>query len=398
MMNQKVFYYETIRPLVRRICYFLFEVVLRILSLLIFWVHAKPLDLGRIHKIVLIKMERVGDLVLSTPAIRAIREKFPSSRISLIINPYTKEIIEKDPGLDEVIVYDRKSALRSLRAKIHFIRDLRKRRFDLGIDLSTRDFFFLPVWLLYLSKAKLTLGLDNLGRGFLFNAKVKPYSKPRPLAEEILHILSPLGITTSDTKPKLFISAKDNSYIQRILKKESIKESDFLICIHPGGMYETQYWRKDGYSKVTQHVISKYGAKVIFVGSQEEIELADEIISSINERPLNLVGQTSLGQLMALISGCHLFIGSSSGPLHIAVGLNIPTISFLGPTIPERWSPRGEKDVVFRKDLSCSPCNSGFCYRKDLACMRDIRPGEVIEAVDRQLLSTGRQLLKRNTT
>jgi len=398
MMNQNVLYYETIRPLLKRTFYFVIEVALRILSILVFWVHPKPLDLERIHKILLIKMERVGDLVLSTPAIRAIKEKFPGSCISLIINPYTKEIIEKDPGLDEVIVYDAKRAPRSLRAKIQFVRELRNRGFDLGIDLSTRDFFFLPVWLLYLSKIKITLGLDNLGRGFLFNIKVKPYSKPKPLAEEILHILSPLGIATSDIKPKLSFSDADKSYIRRLLNKERIKESDFLTCIHPGGIYETKYWRKDGYSKVTQHLISKYGAKVIFVGSQEEKELVDEIIALTNEKPINLVGKTSLGQLMVLISGCHLFIGNNSGPLNIAVGLNIPTISFLGPSIPERWSPQGEKDVVFRKDLPCSPCNFGYCYRKDFACMRDIRPEEVIEAVDRQLQFTGRQLLKTNTT
>lgn len=397
-MNQTTLYYKIIRPLMKRAFYFLFEVVLRILSILIFWVRPKPLDLGRIHKILLIKMERIGDLVLSTPAVRTIKEKFPGSHISIIINPSIKEIVEKDPYLDEVVVYDVKRVHRSLLAKIRFVRDLRSRGFDLGIDLSTRDFFFLPVWLLYLSKAKVTLGLDNFGRGFLFNIKVKPYSKPRPYVEEVLHILSPLGIDTSDITPKLFFPDADKSDIRRILNKEGIEEDDFLICIHPGGIYETKYWRKDGYSKVAQHLIRKYGAKVIFVGSQEERELVDEIIALTNEEPINLAGRISLGQLMALISGCYLFIGNNSGPLHIAVGLNIPTISFLGPSIPERWSPQGERDIVFRKDLSCSPCNFGYCYRRDLACLREIMPEEVIDAVDRQLQFAGRELLKMNTT
>ncbi len=183
-------YYLFIRPSIRKIFYLVGTFLLNALSYLFFWVRPKPIDVEKIHKILLIKMERMGDLILSTPAIRAIKRQCSNAHISIIINPYTKEIIENDLTLDEVMIYDSQKIHKSLNQKIGFIQELRARRFDLAIDLSTRDFLFKPVWLSYLSGAKFTLGLNNFGRGFLFNIKVKPYPKPRPLTEEILHILS----------------------------------------------------------------------------------------------------------------------------------------------------------------------------------------------------------------
>ena len=380
-----VTYYQIIRPLIKKAFYLLYAGALRVLSCLFFWIWPKALNPESINKILLVKMERIGDLVLSTPPIRAVREHFPHSHISIIADPSTKQIIENDPHLNEVIVYDVKGIHRSPGQKIRFIRNLRSREFDLGIDLTTRDFFFTPVWLLYLSGTKITLGLDNFGRGFLFNIKVKSYRQPKPLTEEVLYILSPFGIDTSDIKPKLFVSNEDKDYIQQYLNREDINKKDLLIAIHPGGYYETQRWRKDGYANVAQHLIKKYSARVFFVGSRKEKALVNEIIALTADKPINLAGKISLGQLMALISRCQLFIGNSSGPLHIAAGLNVPTISFLGPAIPERWQPQGKKNIVFRKDLPCSPCELGYCWRKDFTCMREITPEEVIEAVDRQL-------------
>ena len=378
-------YYKIIRPLIKRIFYLLCVLILKALSFLIFWIHPKKLDAERIDKILLIKMERLGDTVLSTPAIRAVKEHFPCSHITLIVNPYVKPIVESDPHLDELVVYDSKRIHKNLIQKRRFITNLRSKRFDLAVDLSTRDFFFTPVWLVYLSGARITLGLDNLGRGLLFNIKIKPYSKPKHLTEEVLHILSPLGIDTSDVQLRLFVS-DDKNYIQGLLVKEGVKECDFLISIHPGGVYETKYWRREGYAKVAQYLIREYKAKVIFVGNQYEKELVDKIINLMGDKPINLAGEISLRQLMTLISRCRLFIGNNSGPLHIATAFNIPTISFLGPSIPERWRPQGERHIVFRRDLPCSPCELGYCYRNDFACMREISSGEVIDAVDRQLI------------
>jgi len=378
-------YKKHVRPFIRNLYYFLFALKLNILSYLLFWIRLKRVSPEQIQRILLVKTERIGDLVLTTPAIRAIRQHFPQSNISMIVNSYTREIIENDPNIDEVIVYDAKSSHRTLKQKIRFIKYLRSRKFDLAIDLGTRNFLLLPVLLIYFSKAKITLGLNNSGRGFLFNIKVKPYAQPRPLAEEVVSILHPLGINTSDMQPKLYLSEEDKNYSDRLFKEMSIGEKDLLVGIHPGGYFETLHWTREGYAKVADHLIQEHGAKVFLVGGPKDKDLAAKIKDLMENKPINLVSQTSLGQLMALISRCQLFIGGSSGPLNIALGFDIPTVSFLGPSIPERWRPQGEKHIVFRKDLPCSPCDSGYCYQKNIECMEGITPQEVIDAADKQL-------------
>jgi lipopolysaccharide heptosyltransferase II len=383
----KMVYYNLIRPVLKRIYYFTCISALRALSFLLFWVRPKKLDAGHVRKLLVVKLERIGDLVLSVPAIHALKRKFPESHITLVVNPYTKAIVSNDPSIDEIIVFDSNGPHSGFRGKMSLLGLLRSRRFDVAIDLSTRDFFFLPVWLTCLSGAHLTLGLDNFARGFLFNIKVKPKMMPRPLSEEVLHILSPLNVTTSELRPELFLSEEDRHYIKGYLESEGITETDTLVCVHNSGFFKTQHWVKEGYSEVARHLIKRYHAKVFFVGSENEKTMVNEIINMIHERPFNLAGEISLGQLMALISRCHLFIGSSSGPLHIAVGLNIPTVSILGPTVPERWNPQESNHIILRKDLPCSPCESGHCWKTDYACMRHITVQEVISATDRQLES-----------
>jgi lipopolysaccharide heptosyltransferase II len=348
----------------------------------LFWIRPRPLKQDQVHNILLIKLERIGDVVLSTPAIRAIKSFFPDSNISIVVNLYTKPLIKNDPHINEVYTYDKR---KSLKKKIHFIKELRRKKFDLAVDLGTRDLLFTSVWLLSLSKTRIAVGLNNFGRGFLYNYKVSPSSTPLPYSQEVLNILAPLGITDVDIQPKLYLSEEDITYIQDYLTSMGIKSGDLLIGIHPGGYFKTLRWTKHGYAQVADYLITKYNAKVFFLGSTKEQPLVDEVVRLMKEKPIDVAGKTSLGQLMALISQCQLFIGGSSGPLNIALGLEVPTISFLGPSIPERWWPQGEKHIVLRKDLPCSPCRSGYCFRGDIACMVNITKEEVIEAVDKQL-------------
>jgi len=326
-----------------------------------------------------VKLERIGDLVLSIPAIHSIKKKFPESKLTIIVNSYTQEVIKNDPNIDSVIVYNRNI---SVRDKIKFIKALRNERFDLAIDLTTRDFFFLPALIIYLTNAKIKIGLDNLGRGFLFDVRVNPPPNPMHLSQEVLNIVSSLGIEAEEIRPKLFVSNNDREYIKRFLKELDVREDRLLVVIHPGGHFKTQRWKEDGYAGVSDYLIKRYGACVFFIGDERDKEVMRRILSLTEEKPFDLVGKLSLGKVMALISVSHLFIGNNSGPLHIATALSIPTISFLGPTPEERWHPLGDRNIVFKKDLPCIPCELGYCLRNDFGCMQEIGVQEVIEAID----------------
>ena len=194
-------YYKLIRPTIRKLYYLSVGLFFNVLSFFVFWVKPKKINKSDVKKILLIKLERIGDLVLSAPAIREIRKCFPKSHISIIVNPYTKDIVDGLPDVDEVLVYDSDG---SLMDKLRFVKFLRCCNFDLAIDLGTRNFMVLPVWILYLSGAKTTVGLNNYGRAFLYNIKVKPYGCIEAYPEEVMHILEPLDIKSDDFLPKLF--------------------------------------------------------------------------------------------------------------------------------------------------------------------------------------------------
>lgn len=380
----KSIYYIVIRPLLRRIYYSTIAGILHIISFLLFWIRPKYFDSKQIKRIVLIKMERIGDLVLSTPAITAIRKVFTQSHISIIVNSYTKGLIANDPHIDEVIVYDA-GQYKTKQDRKQFFQNLQSKHFDLGVDLTTRDFFLLPAWLLYRSGAGIRVGLDNLGRGLLFHIKVKPRKGTYPYAQEVLHILMPLGIKSETAQPRLHSSEKDSNFIHNLLLNKGIKNDTSLVCIHAGGNFPTQCWNDEGYTCVADYLINQHKAQVCFVGSSKEKEKVKRIIQLMQGQAVNFAGELSLSQLTAFMAQCNLFIGSSSGPLHMAVGFNIPTISILGPTVYQRWSPQGDNHIVLRRNLPCSPCGLDYCWKGDFACMNQIKPQEVIEAVDKQL-------------
>ena len=377
-------YYILIRPAIRKMYYLFASFSLGAVSLLLFWIRRKKIDNSKTKAILLIKLERIGDLVLSLPAIRKIRSYFPESKIYMVATSYTKDIVEASPYIDELLVYDKAV---SLKDKVSFIRMLRKYCFDLAIDLTTRNFMFLPVWILGFSKAKVTVGLNNYGRAFLYNIKVKPYPGVEIYGKEVMHILEPLGIKSDDYKPKLFLSKSNEEFIHMFFKERNINETVIKVVIHPGGYYDALRWEEEKYAEVTERILSNYKAAVFFVGSKREVSLIEKIVSWAGDSKniLNMAGRLSLGESMALIARANLFIGNSSGPLHIACGFDIPTISFLGPSIPERWRPQGEKNIVFRGKLSSKDYDIEYSQVKDYKQLKPITVKMVREAVDKIL-------------
>ena len=379
-------YYSFIRPAVKNLYYFTVDVFLKIFSFLFFWVRPKSINKDNIKRILVIKLERIGDLILSLPALREIRSYFPESKIYMITSPYTKDILETSPYIDELLVYDKNTPLRD---KISFVKTLRKYCFDLAIDLTTRNFMFLPVWILAFSKSKVTLGLNNHGRAFLYNIKVKPYPFIEVYGKEVMHILEPLGIESDDYKPQLSVSKESEEFIHRFFKEKNVDEEAIKVVIHPGGYYEALRWEERNYAKISKHLINSHKAIIFFVGTEGEYQLIERIISYINPslKTFNLAGKLLLSQTMALIKNAGLFIGNSSGPLHIACGFDVPTISFLGPSIPERWWPQGKKNIVFRGRLSERDYSIEYSQNKDYRSLKKITVDEVIKAIDKQLSS-----------
>lgn len=332
------------------------------------------------RNILVFALKRGGDTILSIPTFRAIKENLPKSRITVFANAYVKEILERVDYIDNIVSYEDGM---SFFQKTGLARELRHEQLDLAVDL-TCDYTFEGALCTYLSGARYRVGYNTYARGFLFNRAVKHEGEAFHVLDEILKIVKSLSMNTQDKSLKISASKEALRTTRQFLREGNVKDEDLLVGIHPGGYYPTQRWMSERFADVADQVIKRYKARVILIGGPKDEELISQIKNNMKNRPLIFLNQP-VSNLLAIIQSCHLLICNNSGPLHMATALGTPTVSTMGPTIPERWWPHGQGHEVIRKNLSCMPCNEGFCRRKTLDCMQLITVEEVLEATDRQI-------------
>lgn len=370
------------RTFIKRLYLLCRSIILEALGSIFLRTSHKEFMVDRVKKILVIKLERIGDLVLATPVLRELKKRFINSHITLLVNYYTKDLVLEDTNIDEILVYKRK--INSPFYWIKFSKILKKLHFDLCIDLTcNNEDLFLPTYLSYFSRAKYTIGLNQFGRGFLFNIRVPYDNKDKPLIELMFDIVKPLGIYINDIRPKINIPEEGRTFVKELLYKLNIKDNDLLIGIHPGGYYPSQRWPEEGFAKVADELINSYKAKVIVISSPKERDIVFKITSLMKNKPQAILTDITLRRLIGLISNLDLLICNNSGPLHIAVALGVPTVSTMGPTMPKRWAPIGENHIIIRKGIDCSPCNLGSC--KKHKCMNLITPEDILGAIEVQL-------------
>ena len=351
---------------------FLRMVIFNFFRLFIFLMMSKKIEKSKIDNILVVALFRVGDAVNSVPTLRVIRNNFPRARIIVLTNEYIKDIFEGRDYADNVFFVEKRG----------FLKDLRTYHFDLAVDL-TCDYEFKYAFLAYLSGAKYTIGYDIWGRGFLFNLPLK-FPKGLHISQEMLNIVKAIGLTATDQDNRIPVSKEDREWLRDFLRRQEIGESHVLIGIAPGAFERTKRWPAEKFSQLANAILKKYKARIILIGPKEEISLLNKIVSGIKGNALIFSGYP-LKYVFALIQRCDLLVCNNSGPLHIASAVGCPTVSTMGPTIPKRWWPLGERHIVIKKDLHCMPCSSAYCYLKTTDCMNRIEVNEMLEAVETQL-------------
>lgn len=359
------------------------EIFFRLISCFTLFMRKKTLDKNKINKILVITLNRVGDAIVSLPTFRAIKENLPHSQLTVFANSYVKDILDRINYIDNLVTYDKGL---SFFQRARLVRKLSRNQYDLAVDL-TCDYTVDGALLSYLSGATYRVGYNSYGRGFLFNRAVKNEKEPLHIVDELLNIIKSISLDTKDKILKISPSKEAKETIRKFLRERNVKDEDLLIGIHPGSNYPTQSWLKERFAEVADKVTEKYKARVVLIGGQKEKELIIRITKDMINRPLIFFNRP-IRELLALIQLCHLLICNNSGPLHLATALRTPTVSTMGPTIPERWWPYGQGHVVIRRDLSCMPCNDATCKLKTFDCMRLITVEEVLEATEQQIFST----------
>lgn len=339
-----------------------------------------------IKKILVIRLDRIGDMVMSTPIFRALKEKWPEDQITVLTNPVNRNIVINNPFIDHILVYDRENKHKSMSDRLLFFRSIREGNFDLVID-PYLDYELKTSFLTRFIGKKFRLGFEFAGRGIFYNIRYQSNAFPvsaeeRHMVDYYLDLITCLGIEAKQRQPEMFLSTDEKENAYKLLEKAGVNAESKIIGIHPGGNYQSQRWSVKKFAAVSDHLITNYDAIVVLFAGQAEKQLLSEFRDYAVKTPpfLNDLG---LREFMAVLSHCNLFLCNNSGPLHIATALNIPTVSTMGPTIPHHWWPRGNNHIVLRKDLDCSPCKKGIC--KTHECMEQIETDDFLSAVEKQL-------------
>ena len=334
-------------------------------------------------KILIIKFSSLGDIILSTAALRAIREKFRDNyKISFLVGEESKDVLLRSPHIDELIVADLKNKDKGLKGLISMALSLRKKNFDIIIDLQNNRSSHI---LSFLTSSLNRYGYDNRKFGFLLNHRIKD---EKPVMDPVTHqfrILKMLGIDLKDSRLELWPSQDDEQYIDDLLNSYwlSAKQRIVGINISASSRWLTKNWPLIHIARLSEELDFR-DMRVLITGTSKEIPAAEKLMGMAkNTKIINTCAKTTVNQLACLIRKCAVFISSDSSPLHIAAAVGTPFVALFGPTDPLRHLPPAKNCVVINKGLSCSPCYKSKC--KNIECMELITPQEVIEAIDKLL-------------
>lgn len=299
------------------------------------------MNLGDIKNILILKWGALGDLIMATSTIKAVRENFPDAKITMFTNHLMSEIFPEGFIVDEYI-FLRKSGRyvdESFFKQLLKIKQLRKRNFDLAIDLKWKS--ERASVLTYLSGAKIRLGYWEK-----FYNKCYTHSIKHPIGgyHEVFRnadVVKQFGIELKDGNPIVYVSDDDKILVQKFFEEHSLKKEN-TICIHPGASKPNRAWLPARFTEIARRLINNYNCKILITWGPNEFELVKKIADSLGDNVVNYQHTETISHLAAVIENCSLFISVCTGPMNVANAVSTPIVALLGSTDPLDWSPFGE--------------------------------------------------------
>lgn len=321
----------------------------------------------------------IGDAVIATPAIRALRRAWPEARIVVQCRPWVAPVYEDNPDVDDLICVDDKA---SKRAWLSSVGQVRRGKFDLGVLLPNS---FGTALAMRLAGVKRRYGYARDGRGWLL-------SDPQPVTDSILkshqvdyylNIVREI-VDFDGAERKLVLSARDETResVAKLLEEHGIGPDEPIIGLNPGAAFGTaKRWLPKRYAELADRLIEERGVKIVVTGSPSEADVGLHI-AGLAERPIvNLAGKISLGELIALMERLDLYVTNDSGAMHIAAAIETSIVAIFGSTDWITTSPYSDKAVIVRKDTDCAPCLLRDCPT-DHVCMTKIEVEDVMEGIE----------------
>jgi len=330
----------------------------------------------------------VGDAVMATPALRAVRRRFPDAHVALAGTGRIRQVLEPGPFHDAfVVVAGRRRVLADARR-------LRRGRYDLGVLLTNS---FGSALALRLARVPRRLGYDRDGRGRLLTDRIAPQRAgrrftPAPVLDSYLRLVETIGCPIDNRRMDLAVAPADEADADALLAVEGIPADRPIVVLTPGAAFgAAKRWPADRFARVADHLSERLSAAVLVAAAPAEADVARAVADHMRRPAVNLAERAaSLGLLKAFVRRCAILVTNDSGPRHFAAAFDRPVVTVFGPTDP-RWSETGHaKAVCILPDCDCAPCQRRTCPT-DHRCMQDISAERVIRACD-ELLARSRRI------
>lgn len=328
----------------------------------------------------------IGDVIMTLPAMHSIRKTFPHAHIAVLAKPWVEDVFHCCPDVDEVIVYRSPGEHEGFAGIWKLTRELKVRRFDCAVLLQNA---IEAAIIARLAGIPVRAGYNSDARGWLLTHSVQRTKEIRRVHQSFyyLEMLKSLGFTDVKKDERLHFGEGLKKPVPRLLDRFGLDQSRILIGMAPGAAYgPAKRWPDERFAAVAGRLIETYDARIVLFGSGADRTITDRIQAVAGPKAVNIAGETGLKEAMALIAHCGLFISNDSGLMHVAGALDIPTIAIFGSTNPITTSPPGERCVIIRKPLPCSPCLKKKCAA-DFKCMTSIEASEVYAAAREMLES-----------
>ncbi len=314
--------------------------------------YANLIGTGPFRRILLVRNDRIGDLLMNTPAIRAVRYSFPFSRITVAVRPSSLEVVKGNPDVDEIITFDERDKEKSLWGKIKFVWKLRGARYDVAIMLNPTKIFNILTFLCGITRR---VGYDRKW-GLLLTDKIQD-TKAQAQQHEVDYNLQLVGLIGAkpDRRELVFkFTAEDEKAVDKMLKDAQISEGKF-IAIHPGTSNPVKRWSQAKFAQLIDKIAQDNGANIFLIGAEDEREINSKVKESTRSSVTDLTGKMTLKQLGAFLKRCRILVSNDSGPVHIATAVGTPVVAIFAKGVqgvePARWRPLGQDHEVIHEDL-----------------------------------------------